>query len=273
MKLRLCICMLIVLFISVVAFYTDSKIKEGELNASVPASSAGEQTEQIKEITYNKNGISGSYPNFITGRSEDAVKKWNKIIEEDFQKILEIYSFTPILGPTPTAETQIPVILNINHTIKLNSNNIVSVFYKAAYNSPYSAHPTELVYTTNIDKNKNTRLRLSDVVRLDEEFVKNFRTWDFKSVEENNPEINQAVKDYLASISDEDLLAGLIAADQINSKNLWDIYSYYTPEKLGISLGVPNYIGDHVEFERSYEELKDFIKPEYQKTIISNHKS
>jgi hypothetical protein len=121
-----------------------------------------------------------------------------------------------------------------------------------------------LAYTTNIDKVKNQRLKLSDIVTLNSDFVKNFREWNFVSEEEGNEELNKAIRDYISNMSDEDLLMGFLAADQIGSGNLWGMYSYLTPERLGISVSVPNYIGDHVEFERDYSELGDFLTKDFK---------
>jgi hypothetical protein len=220
--------------------------------------------DQIKSESYHKDGIEASYPMFVTSDSEDLQNKWNKIISTDFNKVLQIYSFNPFPELTPSPTGVEPTILRINYDIKLNNNQVVSIFYLADFNSPYSAHPTDLVYTTNIGKEKEKRLKLSDIVELNSDFVNNFREWDFISAEAGNDELNQAIKDYMSNMSDEDLLMGFKAADQIGSENLWGIYSYLTQDRLGISVSVPNYIGDHVEFERDYTELEEFLKPDFK---------
>lgn len=218
-----------------------------------------EKTE-IKAIPYNEDGVSAQYPEFVQGGSEEQLNAWNRIIQNDFHKILKIYSFKPILEPTPVKTGNVPTILKIKYEIKANNNKYFSVLWNADYNSPYSAHPTDLVYTTNIDKAKSRSLKLSDMVILNNNFVKNFRSWEFKSIEENNEELNQAIKDYVMNISDEDLLKGFQSADILGSGNAWGIYSYLTDDRLGISLGVPNYAGDHVEFEREYSKLNGYLK-------------
>jgi hypothetical protein len=52
------------------------------------------------------------------------------------------------------------------------------------------------------------------------------------------------------------------AADIIGSENRMDIYSYLTDNSLGISIGLPNYLGDHIELESDYNSLKPYLKPE-----------
>lgn len=220
-------------------------------------------TDQVNNISYKKNGIEAEYPMLISGGTEEELKQWNQLIEEDFQKILSIYSFNPNKQLTPLPADQIPVYLKIKYKIKRNDSEYISILYTADFNSPYSAHPTELVYTTNIRKPDSRRIRLPDIIKVDQEFIQDFRTWGFLPMTENNEEINKAIKDYVSNISDEELLTGLQASDIIGTGNAWGIFSYLTDDSLGISLGVPNYIGDHVEFEMNYSELKRFLKPEF----------
>lgn len=217
-------------------------------------------SHQIEDVSYQKNGITAIYPKIIAGGTKEELSKWNRIISSDFDQILHIYSFNPIPGPTPSPSAETPSILEIKYELKLLNINIISILYKAYFNAKFSAYPTELIYATNINKETGNRFRLKDVVDLNQEFVKNFRTWELVPYEGENEEWDQAIKDYLNNISDEDLLMGLEAADIIGSKNVWGINSYYTPNKIGISIGVPNYIGDHVEFEREYSEIRDYLK-------------
>lgn len=225
------------------------------------------QTESVQVINkqYRKAGIEADYPTFVSGGNEEELKKWNQIIENDFDKILDIYSFNPIPDLTPVPVDRIPVILRIKYKIERNDKDYVSIIYTAAFNSPTSAHPTDLVYTTNINKADSTRIKLSDIVVLNKDFVVGFRTWSYIPIEEGNEELNQAVEDYFNNLTDKDLLMGFQAADIIGLGNLWGIYTYLTPDRLGISFGVPNYIGDHVEFEREYSEFSEFLKPEFNK--------
>lgn len=235
-------------------------------SANIQELSSHDQRADIDEITeakYQKDGIEASYPVFIYGADEEKLKKWNQIILQDFQKILQIYAFNPFPELTPNP-TNIPKILTIDYDIKLNNDQFISILYRASFNSPYSAHPTELVYTTNIDKTRDKRIRLSDIIKINSDFVKAFRTWDFIAAEEGNKEYNQAIADYIANLSDEDLMMGFLNADQIGSENLWGVFSYLTSERLGISIAVPNYIGDHVEFERDISGLTDYLNPEFK---------
>lgn len=212
----------------------------------------------LTELWYQVDGIEAVYPQFIPEHNEKTVR-WNRIIKADFDKILDIYSFRPIPEPSPSPGTKAPTILKITYEIKQNNDRYTSIFYTAAFMSPYSAHPTQLVYTTNLDKDKDLRLKLSDIVTLSNDFVASFRTWELVTDANSRQEVMQGIHDYIAGISDEDLLMGMQSADQIGSANLYDIYSYFTPDKLGISIGVPNFLGDHAEYEQEYSKLKPFL--------------
>ena len=177
---------------------------------------------------------------------------------------MQIYSFNPYPEPVAVVpqDDDIPAILNISYKVKLNNPIYISIFYLASYTAPFAAHPTNLAYTTNIDKSKGIRLVLKDFVKLDTAFVSSFRGW--KPVNEAlYPEyIRQGITAYLSDLTDEELLAGMKAADIIGSENRMDIYSYLTDNSLGISIGLPNYLGDHIELESDYNSLKPYLKPE-----------
>ncbi|HKL79301.1 MAG TPA: hypothetical protein VJ888_02570 [Mobilitalea sp.] len=215
---------------------------------------------QIDQQHYNSEGIEADYPYFVSGADKDKLAEWNRIIVKDFIKILGIYTINSFPEAEPSPTGVVPVILTIRNEIKKLDDQYFSVFYTAEYSSRYSAHPTELVYTTNIDLNAKKRVALSDLVRVDEDFVRDFRNWEVILFEPGNEELNQAVMDYLASLEDDMLLGGFQRADIIGSSNYLGIFSYLTFDSLGISLEVPNYLGDHMEFERKFTELTDFLK-------------
>jgi hypothetical protein len=227
------------------------------------SASLGEDNSQIESIPYKKDGISASYPQFISGASEKERDIWNRLIQDDFNKILQIYSFNPFPEPTPNITAVVPTILEINYSIKSNNKNLFSLFYSAYYNSTYSAHPSDLIYTTNIDKLKNRKYHLSDMVNLNLDFVKDFRSWDLIPSKGVNEDLQQAIRDYIKDMTDEDLLQGFQSADNISSENPWGVFSYVTPDSLGISISVPHYAGDHAEYESPFSKLGDFLKADF----------
>ncbi|HKM00089.1 MAG TPA: hypothetical protein VJZ06_09285, partial [Mobilitalea sp.] len=167
---KLCLFYILILIIAMSNYFREEKvITVSELYTSY----------QIEQQHYNKNGIEVDFPYFVSGADKDTLVEWNRIIAKDLKKILDIYSFNPFPMAVPSPTGTIPVILTVKNVIKKVGDQYFSVFYTAAYNSKYSAHPTELVYTTNIDLKAANRIALSDLVRIDEEFVRDFRNWEF----------------------------------------------------------------------------------------------
>lgn len=218
------------------------------------------ENQDIRRISYHKNGMEINYPEVISGGTQEQQNTWNEIIRKDIDQILQIYTFEPFPGRFNSLTENDSISFILDYEIMLNTDKVLSILYKASYYNPYSAYPTVLVYTTNIDKKNNKRLRLPDITYVTEEFVDNFRTWDIARSREKSYKYMDVVRDYRDSISDEELLTAFMEADQIGSKNTWQVYSYLTPQNLGISIYAPNYLGDHVEFERALSKLQGMLK-------------
>lgn len=246
--------------------FFEYKVSQHDLLVS-EVSSENDSMDHIENVEYHEKGIDASYPRIVSNGSAEMLEEWNRIIKEDFDKIIQIYSFQPFPGPTPPSTDVVPTLLTISYEVKSNTDAWLSLLYRADYNSIYSAHPSNLVYTTNIDKRVSKRIRLSDIINLNEAFVKEFRTWKLKETPENTKEVQEAIYDYISNISDEELLEGFRSADQIGSGNTWGIYSYLTKDSLGISIEVPNYAGDHAEFEQALTDLDQFLKPAFSESV------
>ena len=66
-----------------------------ETNATIQPEQANQETLQIREVPYITERIHAAYPEIIGGASKRKMAKWNSIIKEDFDRILQIYSFDP----------------------------------------------------------------------------------------------------------------------------------------------------------------------------------
>lgn len=205
---------------------------------------------ESEKIHYQKDGVEAYYPKIISGGTSEERSVWNQIIEDDFNQILNIYSFRPYPNKED-GQNEVPTVLKIDYELKSQGGQFYSILYKARYSSPYVAHPTELVYTTNIDLIHNKRLSLKDLLGLNEEFVNEFREWSLVTDETLNKEVKDAIEVYRKEMTNQDLLQGFEKADVIGSTNIWGVFSYITPNGIGISISVPPYLGDHLEFEHS----------------------
>jgi len=256
----------IIIFCSILILIYNINQKSDKDLKGIQTSSIGEGY-QVIEMQYNNDGVRVYYPYIASGASEDKLTQWNNLIKDDLQAILQIYSFQPFAELEDSPLEVQPARLLIVYEIKLLNNQFLSIFYKADYNSPHSAHPTQLVYTTNIDTQKDIRLTLKDLIKLDSNFASSIRQWDFATGEPLNKQWNMIIKNIIKNMSDEDILNGLKEADKIGTGNPWGMFTYITPDTLGISISVPNYVGDHVEFEKKLTELKDYLNPAYDWNI------
>lgn len=211
----------------------------------------------IKEKVYQNNSTYVAYPLIVSGADSKKQELWNSIILEDVNKILKIYSAYGLTPPSNEEDIFQSDTLRITYNIKRKDERYLSIFYTANFFSPYAAYPTELVYTTNIDMVHGRRMRLSDIMAEDSSLADNIISWDIV-MEANDREIEgytQAVHDYVSGLGRKILLMGFSSADIIGPDNYLGIYSYLTPDRIGISMSVPNYLGDHVEFEKYLTDI------------------
>ena len=106
--------------------------------------------------------------------------------------------------------------------------------------------------------NKCSKLKLKDLIIIDNNLVDKFRQYKV-----SEPEINQASSAAFDSIlrrySTEYLLKCFEGADS-SYENTPYTFSYLTKDALVISTEVTHNVGDHVEIKLKYEDIKDNIK-------------
>ena len=205
----------------------------------------------IEENVFKNNSSHVAYPLIVSGADSKQLDTWNGIILEDVSKILKLYSAYAFTPNSEVEKVFQPDILNISYKIKRNDSPYLSIFYIADFFSPYAAYPTELIYTTNIDIESSRRIKLSDIIEVEEFLVDDLSSWDLVIKDNSNKEYLQAIRDYIDGLGRKVLWMGIRSADIIGPDNYLGIFSYLTPDKIGVSISVPNYLGDHVEFERS----------------------
>lgn len=205
-------------------------------------------TYEIIKSEYTDKGIKINFPQ-ITALSDDSKqKKINNLIKSNALEVLEYYE-----------NVDGKVTLDINYNITWKGPNLLSIQYTGVGNIKGAAYPRNIFYTTNIDIRKEAKLRLIDIVNIDENFVEKFKegkyiTWD--------AELNAAIDFIKDDVYSYDLINELKNADSLGEENTSSSFSYFTHDSLGISIGVAHAIGDHAEFEIKYDEIKDSIKAE-----------
>jgi len=203
----------------------------------------------LTEKTYQDNGVYVSYPQAVSDTGKSRTDLINGIILADINRFLNLYSKDVIAPPAAGSGLFLRDTLHIGYEIMRNDDRILSIFYTADFYSPYAPHPTQLIFSTNIDLINNRRLKLSDILQVDDVLPDEFLFWEPVG---NGQYINE-IRDYIRGLGKEVLRSGFGSADIIGSMNRLGIFSYLKPNRIGISISVPNYLGDHAEFEKNLQ--------------------
>ena len=140
--------------------------------------------------------------------------------------------------------------LELDYAITYANEQFISIIITGmAYVKP-SAHPTQILFTINIDLEDVSRILLRDVYEIDNEFLNVYKE-AFRSEE---PERSKILDNY--EYGDDFLLDDLMQSDSL----FVAVQTYFTDDSLGISLPVAFVIGGHVEIEIPYEEITQFLR-------------
>ncbi|MBU0647345.1 DUF4163 domain-containing protein, partial [Patescibacteria group bacterium] len=228
---------------------TEKANKNSHTNKSSNSSQySNSETYEITKTNYVDKGIKISYPQITDLSDTNKQKKINDLIKNEGLKVLDYYK-----------NVDEEVSLDINYDIKWKGPNLLSIQYSGIANIKGAAYPNNMFYTTNIDINKGNKLKLTDIININEIFVTKFKegkyvAWDI--------ELNSANNLIKNDINSYDFVKEFKYADTMGEENTAYSFSYFTKDSLGISVGVPHAIGDHAEFEIEYQDIKDNIKAE-----------
>ncbi|WP_425448640.1 PdaC/SigV domain-containing protein [Dethiothermospora halolimnae] len=204
----------------------------------------------ITNQEYRKNNIKINYPKITNLNDAKRQNTINTLLKDEALKIIDYYD---------TIEKKLT--LEINYTIKLKTNNLLSIAYSGLGYVKGAAYPNNHFYTTNIDINNGNRLRLKDIIEIDDELIKKIQKGNFKAPKNRRTIILNKLdsKNTLKNFSKSDSLAN-ITEGRDNY-----IFTYLTPSSLGISINVIHALGDHIEFEIDYQHILENIKLKYLK--------
>lgn len=197
---------------------------------------------EITNATYTDKKVQIEYPQIINMQDSNKQKTINEIIADD------AYGF--LKNDAWQAEE---FGMEINYEIKWKSSRFLSIQYTGLNYDNGAAHPVHQFYTMNIDIHNEKKLTLTDLVIIDESWVKKFKERKFK---ETMAEHNYI----LDTFTTEEWRTMFNKADTAES----EIYSYFTEKALGVSVGVAHAVGDHAEFEINYEDIRENIKIEHE---------
>ncbi|MEK3808449.1 hypothetical protein [Metabacillus sp. SLBN-84] len=170
----------------------------------------------------------------------------NRKIKEDALTVLHYY---------PDGVLTDGLTLDIKYTIKRMDRELLSIQYDGLGNVSGTAHPSHHFYTSTYLLTDGRRVKLNQLVILNEAFA--------ETLKKKSKALSPALQGYLEGLSNQDLLTKLQTADQlerIGENDQSDVFSYWTEDSLGISIGVSHAQGDHAEFEVKTKDIVPFLK-------------
>lgn len=200
----------------------------------------------ISSMTYivedDDNNISIEYP-VVSGLSDEVnQKKINELIKAEALKVYNTYYYEDrdYLGHLD---------LDIEYYISLKNEYILSIQYYGLGDLENAPHPDKLFYTTNIDMMMGNRLKLVDLVNIEEGLINMFISREFEPLWQVQDE------------SDLGYYGTYDVAEEsfINADNMGSVFSYLTNDSLGISIPVSHAIGGHGEFEIKYKDIAEYL--------------
>ncbi|WP_163859226.1 PdaC/SigV domain-containing protein [Paenibacillus elgii] len=215
----------------------NSEVRKFDLEVS-----KGIDYEIVTEV-YNYKRIKIKYPQIINWDERDKQNKVNEIVKEEAYGGLNNFSQDELNEYS----------LDLDYRITWKSNNLISIQYSGIGNSDGTAHPNHEFYTTNIDINKGIKVKLGDLINIDENFVKKFKEGKLQSTITEQRYI-------LDEYTSQEWVDRLTNSDSKES----EISCYLTEDSLGISVPVSHAVGDHAEFEIKYQDIINNIKAEQE---------
>ena len=185
------------------------------------------------------SSISIKYP-VISGLNDEIKQKTiNELIMAEALKVYNYYDY----------EDRGHLGLEIEFCVSLASDYVLSIQYYGLGYVEKAAHPHKLFYTTNIDMLTGIRLRLVDLINMDDELINMFINGEFQHV---GP---------LVEVPDLGFYGNYDFAKEsfINADNMGSEFSYLTGDSLGISIPVAHAIGGHAEFEIKYKDIAEYL--------------
>ena len=197
---------------------------------------------QLTDASYEKGEINIRYPQLSGLADKDKQESVNELIRKDALKDIEQY------------QTENGT-LEINYKVSFQGENLLSIQYIVYSSFPGATHPNHNFYTTNINLKNASRVRLADVVKINDSFVAEFKKGSKYTdpIRDADQELQTLLEDNINALT----AAEIMDADGLSGDTPY--YSYFTKEALGIGIEVPYAVGGYALYEISYQEILSYI--------------
>ncbi|ADO59044.1 hypothetical protein [Paenibacillus polymyxa] len=224
--------------------------KSGEVRIDSEYSTASDahnetQSYGLIQEKYSKNGIVIKYPQITKLKDIAKQKSLNQILKTDALEGLQNY-----------ADSNSGVHVEMDYEIKRQSERFLSVQYMGIRYVKDAAYPTHMFYTTNLDMKQASRIRLRDLVKVENPFIELIKSGKNTAVQpEQQGLIGDFTKDDLIQLlANADVTKGSIAEVEMGS------FSYFTNDSLGMSVPMAHMVGDHAEYEIRLAQIPENIR-------------
>ncbi len=204
-----------------------------------------QQSYELIQEKYSENGIIVKYPQITKLKDAEKQKSLNQILKNEVLKGLHEYG-----------DSGSGVHLEIDYETKRQSERFLSVQYTGIRYVKDAAYPNHIFYTTNLDMNQASRLRLSDLVKIEKPFIELLKNGKITAVQ---PEQKGLIGDFTQDELNQWLTSADVPEGSAEESEL-DTFSYLTSDSLGVSIPVAHAVGDHAEYEIRFAQIPDGIK-------------
>ena len=238
-KVALIIITILIIFATAIIILVNENNNEKEDNLSdFQNNTIEDNIYKIDSKTYtytlNGNNVSIKYP--VLNSNEMNLSSVNELIKQ-----------TALSGFNEDEEVEQQI--DIDYEVIFYNNEFISIAFTGLANTITAAHPNNIFYTLNIDIKKGTKITLTDVYNIDNNFIEIYKS-EFKR------QINPEIAMYLENYTDKELKEMLNNADKAND----GMFSYYTDTTIGISLPTIFAIGNYSKIEINRDLLKNNLK-------------
>lgn len=215
---------------------TDKDAVENQETATNDESKGLYKESSFTSKLYTKGKIKVSYPQ-LANEDSDKANKMNSVITKDASYYFEKDYYEGYTG-------------DIKYHIPFVNDEFVSITYEGLLTSPINSYPINLSYSTLVNMQTGEKVRLSDLVNLDDAFVKAFKQGEI--VTDQSSEYKQEIKKYIASLDNQDLLKKFLEADKMNFP---EVFAYVTEDSIVVTIAVVHALGDFISVQISKDNV------------------
>ncbi|HCT64950.1 MAG TPA: hypothetical protein DIC60_06795 [Lachnospiraceae bacterium] len=205
----------------------------------------GDIQYNFTKVAYSDQNVKINYPRINNLSDSGKQQRINELIKTSVLEVLNDYK-----------DSISNLSLTMDYEVKYKGADLLSIEYLGLANVKDAAHPVNVIQTTNIDLEKEKQLVFSNVVTVNDSFVKKIKAGKYKAYRSDlDLEAAGALKDVLDGFGNQDL---------VESFKPPTAKFYFTKDSLGVSTEVAHAVGDHLEMELEYKSLGGLllVKPQ-----------